>query len=45
MIAMCERQKKRGAEWKEANAADKVEKEMKWQQYWSADNKRLKGAG
>ena len=43
MIAMRERQKKCGAEWKEAKAAGKVEKGMKWPQFWSACNKRLKG--
>jgi hypothetical protein len=43
--AMHERQKKCGAEWKEAKAAGKIEKGMKWPQYWSACNKRLKGAG
>ena len=44
MQAMRERQKKCGAEWKEAKAAGKVEKGMKWPKYWSACNKRLKGA-
>jgi len=43
-IAARERQKKCAAEWKEAKAAGKVEKGMKWPQYWSACNKRLKGA-
>ncbi len=43
-LAARERQKKCGAEWKEAKAAGKVEKGMKWPQYWSACNKRLKGA-
>jgi hypothetical protein len=42
-IAARDRQKKCGAEWKEAKAAGKVEKGMKWPQYWSACNKRLKG--
>jgi hypothetical protein len=42
-LAMRERQKKCGAEWKEAKAAGKIEKGMKWPQYWSACNKRLKG--
>ncbi len=42
--AMRERQKKCGAEWKEAKAAGKIEKGMKWPQYWSACNKRLKSA-
>jgi hypothetical protein len=39
------RMKKCGAEWKAAKAAGKVEKGMKWPQYWSACNKRLKAAG
>jgi len=43
-VAARERQKKCAAEWKEAKAAGKVEKGMKWPQYWSACNKRLKGA-
>jgi hypothetical protein len=43
MIAMRERQKKCGAEWKEAKAAGKIEKGQKWPQFWSACNKRLKG--
>lgn len=41
-LAARERQKKCAAEWKEAKAAGKVEKGMKWPQYWSACNKRLK---
>ena len=40
--AALERQRKCGAEWKEAKAAGKVEKEMTWPKYWSACNKRLK---
>jgi hypothetical protein len=40
-----ERRKKCGAEWKEAKAAGKLEQGTKWPQYWSACNKRLKGAG
>ena len=44
VAAMRERQKKCGAEWKEAKAAGKVEKGMKWPKYWSACNKRLKAA-
>jgi hypothetical protein len=44
MQAMRERQKKCGAEWKEAKTAGKIEKGMKWPKYWSACNKRLKGA-
>ncbi len=43
-LAARERQKKCGAEWKEAKAAGKVDAGMKWPQYWSACNKRLKGA-
>lgn len=43
--AMHERQKKCGAEWKAAKAAGKIAKGMKWPQYWSACNKRLKGGG
>jgi hypothetical protein len=43
-LAVRERQKKCGAEWKEAKAAGKIEKGMKWPQYWSACTKRLKGA-
>jgi hypothetical protein len=41
-IAARERAKKCGAEWKAAKAAGKVDKGMKWPQYWSACNKRLK---
>jgi hypothetical protein len=44
-LAERERIKKCGAEWKAAKAAGKVEKGMKWPQYWSACNKRLKGGG
>jgi hypothetical protein len=43
-IVAHERQKKCGAEWKQAKAAGKVEKTMTWPKYWSACNKRLKGA-
>jgi len=42
--AMRERQKKCGAEWKAAKAAGKIQKGQTWPQYWSACNKRLKGA-
>ncbi len=42
-LAERERIKKCGKEWKEAKAAGKVEKGMKWPQFWSACNKRLKG--
>ena len=44
VLAMRERQKKCGAEWKEAKAASKIEKGQKWPQFWSACNKRLKAA-
>lgn len=39
------RLKKCGAEWKAAKAAGKIQKGMKWPQYWSACNKRLKAGG
>jgi hypothetical protein len=42
--AMRQRQKKCGAEWKAAKAAGKIQKGQTWPQYWSACNKRLKGA-
>jgi hypothetical protein len=45
LAAARERQKKCGAEWKEAKAAGKVEKGMTWPKFWSACNKRLKTAG
>ncbi len=41
-LAARERQKKCGAEWQKAKAEGKIEKGMKWPQYWSACNKRLK---
>jgi len=41
---MHDRQKKCGAEWKEAKAAGKTEKGMTWPKYWSACNKRRKEA-
>ncbi len=41
-ISARERQKQCGAEWREAKAAGKIEKGMKWPKYWSACNKRLK---
>jgi hypothetical protein len=44
-LAARERMKKCAAEWKEAKTASQVEKGMKWPQYWSACNKRLKAAG
>lgn len=40
-----ERQKKCGAEWKAARAAGKTDPKMKWPQFWSACNKRLKAQG
>ena len=43
--AMRERERKCGAEWKQAKAAGKIEKGMTWPKYWSACNKRLKTAG
>ena len=42
--ASAARQKECGADWKAAKAAGKVEKGMKWPQYWSACNTRKKGA-
>lgn len=41
-MAARERQKKCGAEWREAKAAGKTAG-MKWPQYWSKCNARLKG--
>ena len=43
-LATRERQKKCGAEWKEAKAANKLEKGTTWPKFWSACNKRLKSA-
>jgi hypothetical protein len=43
LAAMRERQKKCGAEWKEAKAAGKTQGQT-WPKFWSACNKRLKGA-
>jgi hypothetical protein len=43
-LAARERLGKCAAEWKEAKAAGKIEKGMKWLKYWSACNKRLKTA-
>jgi hypothetical protein len=43
--AMYERERACGAEWKEAKAAGKVKAGMKWPQYWSECNKRMKAAG
>jgi hypothetical protein len=44
-LAEREHIKKCGEECKAAKAAGKVEKGMKWPQYWSACNKRLKSGG
>jgi hypothetical protein len=41
-LALRERQKTCGAEWKETKAAGKVEAGMKWPKFWSACNTRLK---
>jgi hypothetical protein len=41
-MAARERQKKCGAEWKEAKTAGKTGG-LKWPQYWSKCNARLKG--
>ncbi len=45
LAAARERQKKCGAEWKEAKAGGKVAKGVTWPKYWSACNKRLKAQG
>ena len=45
LAARLERERKCGAEWKEAKAAGKIEKGMTWPKYWSACNKRLKAKG
>lgn len=42
-LAARERQKKCGEEWKALKASGK-QGEQKWPQFWSACNKRLKGA-
>ena len=39
-----ERQKQCGAEWKDAKAAGKIQKGQTWPKFYSACNKRLKGA-
>jgi hypothetical protein len=44
-LAARARLKKCGAEWKAAKAAGKIAQGMKWPQYWSACNKRLKAGG
>ena len=43
-LAVRERQKKCAAEWKDAKAANKVEKGATWPKFWSDCNKRLKSA-
>jgi hypothetical protein len=43
--AMYDRERACGKEWKEAKAAGKVKAGMKWPQYWSECNKRMKAAG
>jgi regulator of protease activity HflC (stomatin/prohibitin superfamily) len=43
-LAARERQKKCAAEWKEAKAANKIEKGTGWPKFWSDCNKRLKSA-
>ena len=43
-LAARERQKKCAAEWTEAKAGGKVEKDTTWPKYWSACNTRLKAA-
>jgi hypothetical protein len=43
-LAARARQKKCAAEWKEAKAANKVEKGATWPKFWSDCNKRLKSA-
>jgi hypothetical protein len=43
--AMYERERACGKEWKEAKSAGKVKAGMKWPQYWSDCNKRMKAAG
>jgi hypothetical protein len=45
LLAARERQKKCGAEWREAKAAGTTAKGQKWPQFWSACNKRLKAQG
>ncbi|MCB8822070.1 hypothetical protein [Microvirga rosea] len=42
-LAARERMKKCSAEWKDAKAAGKVTKDMKWPKFWSDCNKRIKG--
>ena len=44
-LAMREREKKCGAEWRATKKAGKIEKGMTWPKYWSACNKRLRATG
>lgn len=41
-IALRDRQKACGAEWKADKAAGKIEPGMKWPKFWSACNTRMK---
>ena len=43
-IALRERQRKCGAEWKEMKAGGKVADGLKWPKFWSQCNARLKGS-
>lgn len=43
MVAMHDRQRQCGQQWKADKAANKVAAGQTWPQYWSACNKRLKG--
>jgi hypothetical protein len=43
MVAMHDRQRQCGQQWKSDKAAGKIPAGQKWPQYWSACNTRLKG--
>jgi len=43
MVAMHDRQRRCGQQWKADKAAGKIPAGQKWPQYWSACNTRLKG--
>ena len=43
-LATRERQRKCAAEWRETKSAGKVAEGMRWPQFWSKCNARLKGA-
>jgi hypothetical protein len=43
MVAMHDRQRQCGQQWKADQAAGKIPAGQKWPQYWSACNTRLKG--